>query len=126
MDGWRLDKSIDKGRERWMEGGREGGWADRWMKGWMIEWMDGGMDGVSKNIKIGDYILYAKTIYEAKREKNILEKNEKTKGIDFFFVKKKSKLKEEKGENWRFLLANKKYFFCLWKTRLQLKVKIEE
>jgi hypothetical protein len=43
----------------------EGGWTNQWMKGWMIE----RMDGVSKNIKIGDYILYAKNIYEGERRK---------------------------------------------------------
>jgi len=31
--------------------------------------MDGRMDGVSKNIKIGDYILYAKKHYEGGRKK---------------------------------------------------------
>jgi hypothetical protein len=34
----------------------------------------GWMDGMSKNIKIGDYILYAKKIYEGKRRNIYLEK----------------------------------------------------
>ncbi len=37
--------------------------------GWMDSWMDEWMDGVLKNIKIGDYILYAKNIYKGIRRK---------------------------------------------------------
>jgi hypothetical protein len=58
LDGWRLDESIDEGRERWME----------------ARWIDEGMDGVLKNIKIGDYILYAKNTYEGGRKKIYLRK----------------------------------------------------
>jgi hypothetical protein len=42
------------------------GWLDGGMYG---RWMDEGMDGVLKNIKIGDYFLYAKKHYEGGRRK---------------------------------------------------------
>jgi hypothetical protein len=40
----------------------------------MIEWMDGWMDEMSKSIKIGDYILYAKNNYEGRRRKIFIQK----------------------------------------------------
>ncbi len=43
--------------------------------------MDGWMDGMSKNIKIRDYILYAKNNYEGKRRK--YKKDENNLGIYF-------------------------------------------
>jgi hypothetical protein len=52
------------------------------MDGWR---MDERMDGVSKNIKIGDYILYAKT--KAEGEKYIQEKDENNLGIFFLYQK---------------------------------------
>jgi hypothetical protein len=36
--------------------------------------MEGGKEGVLKNIKIGDYILYAKNNYEGRRRKIYLKK----------------------------------------------------
>jgi len=55
----------------------------------MDGWMDGRMDGVLKNIKIEDYILYAKNNYEGGRKKYIQKENENNLGFYFFFVKKK-------------------------------------
>ncbi len=69
MDGWRMDQWIEGWMTKWMDG---------WMEGWMEDgWrMDEGMDGVSKNIKIGDYILYAKKIMKVEGQKHIQEKDE--------------------------------------------------
>jgi hypothetical protein len=39
--------------------------------------MDGWMDGVSKNIKMRDYILYAKNNYEGRRRKYISKRKMK-------------------------------------------------
>jgi len=53
MDGWKKTKQSMEGR----------------MIGWMEGRMEGWMGGVLKNIKIGDYILYAKKNYEGKKRK---------------------------------------------------------
>ncbi len=74
-----LNRVINKWMDDWMDGWFNGRCMDGWMecrktlKLWIIFYMpktiikvdgDGWMDGVSKNIKIVDYILYAKNNYE--------------------------------------------------------------
>jgi hypothetical protein len=61
MDGWKKTKQSMEGRMI--------GWMEGRMDGWMEGRMDGWMGGVLKNIKIGDYILYAKKNYEGKKRK---------------------------------------------------------
>jgi len=82
MDGGWIDGWMDG---RWMNQWMEDGGMDQWIEGWMTKWMDGwmegwmedgwrmdeGMDGVSKNIKIGDYILYAKKVMKVEGQKHI-------------------------------------------------------
>jgi hypothetical protein len=66
-EGWMANGQIDGQRdvrmERWMEDGMMDGWK-----------VDEGMDGMLKNIKIGDYIFYAKNNMKAKRKKYIQDK----------------------------------------------------
>jgi hypothetical protein len=71
-----------------------------------------------KTLKLGIIFYMPKTFMKAKGEKYILEKDENNLGI-FFCQKIKSKLKEEKYENWRYIFwLTKKKNLCLWKTRL--------